>query len=70
MMKISIFIEFGALTCGLGMLVGGFFGMNLTSTLEDTPYVWITTVLLSLVSMVLAMAWFTRVTLRLLHLIS
>ena len=70
MMKISIFIEFGSLTCGLGMLVGGFFGMNLTSTLEDTPYAWITTVLLSLVSMVLAMAWFTRVTLRLLDHIS
>ena len=34
-MKITLFIEFGALTCGLGMLVGGFFGMNLHTGLED-----------------------------------
>ena len=40
-MKITLFIEFGALTCGLGMLVGGFFGMNLHTGLEDSKWDYI-----------------------------
>ena len=39
-MKIGVFFEFAALTSGFGMLVGGFFGMNTISGLEETRLAW------------------------------
>ena len=43
------------------MLVGGFFGMNTKSGLEESQYAWLVTVFLCLVAMVVTMGWFTRV---------
>ena len=60
-MKISVFIEFGALTCGFGMLVGGFFGMNTKSGLEDERFAWIATVTTSLFLMSVIFGLFTWV---------
>ena len=60
-MKIGVFFEFAALTSGFGMLVGGFFGMNTMSGLEETEHAWAVTVLLTLLFMALIMGCFMRV---------
>merc|ERR1719237_2061565 len=39
--KLSLFIEIGGLIMGVGAVVSGIFGMNLTNTLEDHPYAFI-----------------------------
>ena len=36
--KMSLFIEIGGLTMGMGAVVSGIFGMNLTNALETHPY--------------------------------
>ena len=36
--KMSLFIEIGGLTMGMGAVVSGIFGMNLTNALETNPY--------------------------------
>ena len=36
--KLSLFIEIGGLIMGVGAVVSGIFGMNLTNALEDHPY--------------------------------
>ena len=56
-MKITVFIEFGALTCGLGMMIGGFFGMNLHSGLEDSNYAFIITVGCTCALMLTVFGW-------------
>ena len=56
-MKITVFIEFGALTCGLGMMIGGFFGMNLHSGLEDSNYAFIVTVGCTCALMLTVLGW-------------
>ena len=56
-MKITVFIEFGALTCGLGMMIGGFFGMNLHSGLEDSNYAFIITVGCTCALMLTVLGW-------------
>ena len=60
-MKIGVFFEFAALTSGFGMLVGGFFGMNTMSGLEETEHAWAVTVLLTLLFMALIMGCFMKV---------
>ena len=57
LMKITVFIEFGALTCGLGMMIGGFFGMNLHSGLEDSNYAFIITVGCTCALMLTVLGW-------------
>ena len=57
LMKITVFIEFGALTCGLGMMIGGFFGMNLHSGLEDSNYAFIVTVGCTCALMLTVFGW-------------
>ena len=64
-MKIGVFFEFAALTSGFGMLVGGFFGMNTISGLEETRLAWGVIVLLTILFMALIMGCFMRVFLRL-----
>jgi len=49
--KLSLFIEIGGLIMGVGAVVSGIFGMNLTNTLEEHPYAFI----LVCVGLVLAM---------------
>ena len=39
--KMSLFIEVGALVMGVGAVVSGVFGMNLTNSLEENPYAFI-----------------------------
>ena len=39
--KMSLFIEIGALVMAVGAVVSGVFGMNLTNTLEENPYAFI-----------------------------
>ena len=56
-MKITVFIEFGALTCGLGMMIGGFFGMNLHSGLEDSNHAFIITVGCTCALMLTVLGW-------------
>ena len=60
-MKIGVFFEFAALTSGFGMLVGGFFGMNTISGLEETRLAWGVIVLLTILFMALIMGCFTGV---------
>ena len=60
-MKIGVFFEFAALTSGFGMLVGGFFGMNTISGLEETRLAWGVIVLLTILFMALIMGCFMRV---------
>ena len=60
-MKIGVFFEFAALTSGFGMLVGGFFGMNTLSGLEESKEAWAVTVLLTILFMALIMGCFTGV---------
>ena len=38
--KMSLFIEIGALTMAVGAVVSGIFGMNLSNDLEEIPYVF------------------------------
>ena len=56
MRKIGVFFEFAALTSGFGMLVGGFFGMNLLTGLENVPYLGWLGMLLTIILMAL-IAW-------------
>ena len=60
-MIIGVFFEFAALTSGFGMLVGGFFGMNTISGLEETRLAWGVIVLLTILFMALIMGCFMRV---------
>lgn len=39
--KMSLFIEIGALVMAVGAVVSGVFGMNLTNTLENNPYAFL-----------------------------
>ena len=60
-MIIGVFFEFAALTSGVGMLVGGFFGMNTKSGLEESSFAWVFTVLLTILLMAFIMGCFMRV---------
>ena len=60
-MIIGVFFEFAALTSGVGMLVGGFFGMNTKSGLEESSFAWGFTVLLTILLMAFIMGCFMRV---------
>ena len=60
-MKMTLFIEFGALTCGLGMLVGGFFGMNLKTGLEDSGQAFGTVIVVTGLLMIVSFAWLVKV---------
>ena len=52
--KMNLFIEIGALTMGVGAVVSGIFGMNLTNYLELSPYAFVL-VVISLMVIMLAL---------------
>ena len=60
-MTMTLFIEFGALTCGIGMMIGGFFGMNLRTGLEDNLYAFGVTIILTFALMAVFFGWLVKV---------
>merc|ERR1719483_1752699 len=52
--KMSLFIEIGGLTMGMGAVVSGIFGMNLTNAMEKNPYAF-SLVCLGLMAIMLAL---------------
>lgn len=52
--KMSLFIEIGALTMAVGAVVSGIFGMNLSNALEESPYAF-SLVLVGLVVIMIAL---------------
>jgi len=60
LMTMTLFIEFGALTCGIGMMIGGFFGMNLRTGLEDDLYAFGITIILTFSLMAAFFGWLVK----------
>ena len=58
--KMSLFIEIGALIMGFGAVVSGIFGMNLTNAIEDNPYAFSIVCLGIIVTMLGFFAGFTQ----------
>merc|ERR1719154_517186 len=58
--KLSLFIEIGGLIMGVGAVVSGIFGMNLTNTLEDHPYAFILVCVSIVIAMSIFFAGFTK----------
>ena len=59
--KFGVFFEFAALSSGFGMLVGGFFAMNLKIGIEEVPHLGWIGMLLTTILMAVIMACFMRV---------
>ena len=57
--KMSLFIEIGGLTMGMGAVVSGLFGMNLTNALESNPYAFSLVCLGLVLTMLALFAGFT-----------
>ena len=60
-MTMTLFIEFGALTCGIGMMIGGFFGMNLKTGIEEDLYAFGITIILTFILMTTVFGWLIQV---------
>jgi len=58
--KMSLFIEIGALTMAVGAVVSGIFGMNLSNALEESPYAFILVLVGLVVIMIALFAGLTR----------
>jgi hypothetical protein len=59
-MKMSLFIEVGALIMGFGAVVGGIFGMNLRNYVEEDAHAFLIVCLVTAVLMLLIAAGFTK----------
>ena len=58
--KMSLFIEIGALIMGFGAVVSGIFGMNLTNAMEENPYAFSVVCMSIVVAMAAFFAGFTK----------
>ena len=58
--KMSLFIEIGALIMGFGAVVSGIFGMNLSNAMETNPYAFSIVCLSIVVAMAVFFAGFTK----------
>ena len=60
LMKMSLFIEVGALIMGFGAVVGGIFGMNLKNYIEEEAHAFFIVIIVTAVLMLLMLAGFTK----------
>lgn len=58
--KMSLFIEVGALVMGFGAVVSGIFGMNLTNFLEENSYAFLVVCVSIMIAMSIFFAGFTK----------
>ena len=58
--KMSLFMDMGCVVFAFGAFVTGLFGMNLSNSLEDCPYAFLTVALALGAGMIIIFAWMVR----------
>ena len=58
--KMSLYIEIGALAMGFGAVISGIFGMNLKNPLEENAYAFNTVILIIVLTMIVFFVGFTK----------